>query len=862
MSQGKNKGQWVDRQKQVELALRACENRYRALFDQSHDAVFIIDLNGRHLEANACVAELLGYSLDEIQSLSYKDLSCEVEDSERVLKKLLNGEHIPLFQRLFRKKNGEIISVEINVELVRDHNGRPLHIQSVVRDITKRKQEEQLLEQSREWYRTLAEGIPAFVCRLSPVENFTYANDAYCRFIGINLDDLIEQNIYQFIPPQYSMELNKALTSLTPLKATATHEHINIDANGRCQWVKWTYRALFGPDNRLKEYLCIGENITEQKRVFNNLQDSELLKSFIIKAIPDTLIRYNNEGRCLEILTKDEGKLKLFPEQMLNRTVYEVFSAGLAEQIMACLKKTLQTGKLQRLVYSLDTPSGTRDFEGRFKAYRDNEIIAVMRDISEEKRIENALRKSEEKYREIIVSIEEGYCESDLAGNINFCNDAACRLSGYNREELLEMNYKQLFKNPETTYQRFLDIYLSGQPERGLTLEIIRKDGTIFFGELSVSLIKGEDGKAKGFRGVVRDISERIRFEERLRFFSLHDQLTGIYNRTYFEEELKRLSSSRDYPITMISADLDGLKLINDTLGHDKGDQQLIACAQVLQQSLRASDMLARVGGDEFSTILPHTDKETGSIIVSRIKVNVARYNRKHKNLPLVLSLGVATAESKDISFVELYKQADDMMYRDKHSRSAISREKIVQTLLATLAERDIITEGHARRLAERCRKTGEEINLSSERLIDLELLARVHDLGKVGIPDQILFNTGPLSEEEWVSMKQHSEKGYRIAVSSPDLSGVADLILKHHEHWDGTGYPLGLKGEEIPVECRILAIADAYDAMTSRRPYRQAMDRDEAILELKKYAGTQFDPELVEAFLIIIKEEEEGAIK
>ena len=478
---------------------------------------------------------------------------------------------------------------------------------------------------------------------------------------------------------------------------------------------------------------------------------------------------------------------------------------------------------------------------------------ATYADITERKQAEEALRKSEERYKEILASIEEGYYEADLAGRVTFCNDAACKILGYSREELMGKSFRHLFKEPKVVLSAFNKVFNSASPDRAFTVEIKRREGGTLFGELSISPIQNSAGAVTGFRGVARDISERIKVEEQLRYLSLHDQLTGLYNRAFFEEELKRLAGSRKYPITIISADLDGLKLINDTIGHDRGDRQLIACAGVMKESLRASDILARVGGDEFTAILPGTDERTGEKIAGRIRENLDLYNRTHAGPPLSLSLGVATALSKDTSLNELFKRADDLMYRDKLYRCDSVRSQIVQALLAALAERDYITEGHAQRLTDLCLKVGVRLNLSSRQLSDLALLAQVHDLGKVGIPDSILLKQAPLTGEEWEIMRRHPEKGYRIAISSPDIAGVADLILKHHERWDGKGYPLGLKRREIPVECRILAIVDAYDAMTNERPYSKARNKKAALAELRRCAGTQFDPDLVELFMLVI---------
>ena len=198
-------------------------------------------------------------------------------------------------------------------------------------------------------------------------------------------------------------------------------------------------------------------------------------------------------------------------------------------------------------------------------------------------------------------------------------------------------------------------------------------------------------------------------------------------------------------------------------------------------------------------------------------------------------------------------------MYREKLHRSQSARSAIVQTVMSLLEARDFITEGHADRLQGMLTKLARAAGLPESRMIDLRLLAQFHDIGKVGIPDRILLKPGPLSPDEMTEMKRHSEIGHRIAQSSPDLLPVADWVLKHQEWWNGKGYPLGLAGERIPIECRILAIADAYDAMTSDRPYRKAMSHEAAVAELRRCAGTQFDPELVNLFIQIGQEPREA---
>jgi len=353
---------------------------------------------------------------------------------------------------------------------------------------------------------------------------------------------------------------------------------------------------------------------------------------------------------------------------------------------------------------------------------------------------------------------------------------------------------------------------------------------------------------------IVRDITERKNTEAQLKYLSLHDRLTGLYNRAYFEDELKRLELSREYPISIISVDLDSLKLINDTLGHAAGDHLIKACSKVMKASLRKSDILARIGGDEFAVLLPKTNLSTGMEVVQRIHLQIDLYNRANSHLPLSISIGLASEEQKESSLEETYKEADERMYREKLQKGSAVKAYLVDALVSSLGEKDCLDIGHARKIEAWSMLVGKKIGLNKQQVARLKLMAKVHDLGKVAVPDEILFKKGRLREEEWKVVRQHPEKGYRIALVSNELSTVAELILKHHEHYDGKGYPLGLSGEEIPLECRILSIVEAFEVMTSGRVYREALTEKEALAELRRCAGIQFDPALVDVFTSVIE--------
>lgn len=385
-------------------------------------------------------------------------------------------------------------------------------------------------------------------------------------------------------------------------------------------------------------------------------------------------------------------------------------------------------------------------------------------------------------------------------------------------------------------------------------LRIITKTGETRWISHVRRYIFSDTGEFFGIRGSHSDITDRKLAEDKLRYLSLHDTLTGVYNRAFFEAEMRRLAIA-DQPTGIIVCDVDGLKLINDTLGHDYGDNLLLNAVETIKAALNPTSLFARIGGDEFVILMPNSKVSDVENIISRIRQEIELHNATHPNLLLSVSLGMAFGIPVQDNIVILFKQADDNMYREKLHHSQSTRSAIVQALMKALEVRDFGTEGHADRLQELICKLAKALDLPENKLTELSLFAQFHDIGKVGIPDQILFKPGLLTREERTIMQRHPEIGNRIAQSTPNLLPIADWILKHHEWWNGEGYPLGLKGEQIPFECRILAIADAYDAMTSDRPYRKALPHQAAISELQRCAGSQFEPYLVAQFIRIFNE-------
>ena len=352
---------------------------------------------------------------------------------------------------------------------------------------------------------------------------------------------------------------------------------------------------------------------------------------------------------------------------------------------------------------------------------------------------------------------------------------------------------------------------------------------------------------------IIRDITRRVTLENRLRDAAEKDSLTDLFNRRSFEKKISEMKLGQAENFALVIVDIDGLKLINDTLGHVEGDRLIVAATKIIEDVFSDAGFIARVGGDEFAILIDDASYALAENLVYKFKEKIREYNQTKDHYNISLSMGYSIAKKSEVSPAMLFQQADNNMYQNKLLNSASTKNNLVRSLMKTLEAKDFITEGHAKRLDEYAYKIAKAIHLTSTQMDQIELLAKFHDIGKVGIPDSILKKPSVLNEAEFTIMKTHTQIGERIARESGELSGISHLILKHHERWDGNGYPIGLSGKDIPISCRIISIVDAFDAMTNDRPYRKAMAEDNAIKEIARCSGTQFDPVLTDVFMEMI---------
>ncbi len=344
------------------------------------------------------------------------------------------------------------------------------------------------------------------------------------------------------------------------------------------------------------------------------------------------------------------------------------------------------------------------------------------------------------------------------------------------------------------------------------------------------------------------EIEERTRAEQESLYLSYHDALTGLFNRRYYELMLERMDQNENLPLSIVVGDVNGLKLINDAFGHVQGDQVLILAARAIDSQIRENDVAARWGGDEFVILLPNTKMDEAEQIANKIQ-------NEYKTVfldkvQISISFGVATKYKDDDDIMAVLKIAENTMYQNKNAETEGIRKSTVNTIINAYHAKDELEELHARRVSDMCYDMGIHFGMSDKESNRLKVLGLIHDIGKIAIQDDIMKKEGIYTSQERIEMERHAEIGYRILIASREMSDMAEWVWCHHERWDGSGYPQGLEGEKIPLQARMLAVADSFDAMTSWRPYKAPLSIEDAFDEMENNAGKQFDPVVVKLFL------------
>lgn len=596
-------------------------------------------------------------------------------------------------------------------------------------------------------------------------------------------------------------------------------------------------------------------NAIERTRAERSLLEVEQCYRYLFEYSDTGIAFYDPEGTVISYNQKAANNMGGNPEDYVGKSIFDLFPKADAKHYMNRMKQALKSNKQEEYIDYIELPTGNKWFHSKYNRIRALDgnaagVQIISQDITEQKKAEDDLKESENQFRRAVEAAPVPIMLHAEDGEVLRISQTWSEITGYKLSDIPTTEHwaDKAYGQKKDIVKAVIDnVYNLSERQYDGEYEINTKDDQIRnwdFYSSHIGIL--EDGR-KIAMSVAIDTTERKRSQEQILRLSYHDQLTGLYNRRFYEEELRRLDVKRNLPIALIMADVNGLKITNDAFGHQEGDKLLRMIANIFRTKCRSDEIVSRIGGDEFVILLPKTDAKEACRLIDRIMEAVTK--EAEKNGTVSMSIGYAVKSNSEESMDDVFKNAEDDMYRHKLSESSSMRSKSIDLIMNSLYEKSNREMLHSKRVSSISEQIAEQMYFPKENIRQIVLAGLMHDIGKIGISNEILDKEGALTTDEFMEVKKHSEAGYRILSSVSEFSNISQYVLSHHERWDGKGYPQGIMGNAIPIQARIIAIADAYDAMTSDRTYRNKMSEDEAIIEINRCSGAQFDPDIVKIF-------------
>ena len=852
------------------------------VFENHTSIMLILDAEtGMILDANKAAIKFYGYTKEELLTMKISDINTLSEEQIDVEIENAVQEKRSYFEFKHRLKDGQIRDVEIYTSPAQNGDGKTI-LFSIVNDLTAKNQAAFIANRNK-WIAIVSLSALTLVFLASSLYiNLSKSKERKIRktFKGLfeSMNDAFAILEIQFNkvgdPVDYLFkEMNEAFT-----KTTIQNPE---DIKNSVFWKGCFDRIII--DGETSEFIRFSEELGKYFSIKSYFITRHQLAVIIrdITSERNMLDKTEKERHLLESILEDAlsgywdwdvvTDKHYFSPAFKSMFGYDVDEL---EDSVNIWKKLLHKDDLKALWANLDVHIKSQGkipfynevrfihkdgsnvwalFSGRVVAWDQDKparIVGCNINISSLKELEMQLKRERNLFKTTLHSIGDGMISTDKDGTINIMNNVAEDITGWRLNKAKGMPFDCVFYTVDTFTRENTDnpveivLKTTQTVEMDQHVRLIKKDGSEIPVEVNASPIFDDQGQVTGVVVVFRDNTEKQEKRERIEYLSYHDQLTGLYNRHFFEEELKRLDTERNLPFTIAMVDVNGLKLTNDVFGHEAGDMLLKCVAEALKNECRAEDIIARIGGDEFVILFPKTSVSESKDIIHRIYQGIEQFDCS--NIIMSVSIGVETKDKKELNIREVFSRAEDQMYRKKLVESQEMRIRTIELIMETLHQKSPEEKEHSEKVERICKKLGEALKFDEESQAEIEMLGAMHDIGKIAISDEVLNETGLLSILEREEIKKHPEIGYQILKSADAYSSLANDVLSHHERWDGEGYPRGLKGEDISLMARILSIAEAYVAMISDRTYKPAMTHEEAIAEIIACVGTQFDPKLV----------------
>lgn len=476
-------------------------------------------------------------------------------------------------------------------------------------------------------------------------------------------------------------------------------------------------------------------------------------------------------------------------------------------------------------------------------------LMSSIVDITNKKHEADMVKINERNYAAILSQMQSGFLHCQLIKDEHgVVNDCIMKKTNKSFREIMELEddvdvegqfFREVFPELKDLFDKLKGI-TNGEPK--IQSEYYLKSLHKYIEYYAFPLNKNE------FVVFVNNITKEKKMEKKFQYLDTHDALTGVYNERYLNSILPSYNNIQNGTTSIIVAQLNGIKLANNAFKNLSWEEFVLNFSKILKEECREVDIITRDGRDKFVIILPLADRETAEKIVKNIRIRINNEAKKYEIFSA--AIGFETKEDIADDILDIYEQAESNMYKDKLLMKNSVRDRNVQAIVNALYKISDIEQEHANNVSLISEKIALAMGVPRYEVEQIKTAALLHDVGNISIDPAILTKEGKYTEEEWEILRRHPEAGYRILSTSGVYKHIAKYVLEHHERWDGTGYPKGLKEEEILLPARIIAVADSFDAMTTEKPYKKAYTFDEAIAELKKNAGKLFDPEVVKIFV------------
>ena len=718
--------------------------------------------------------------------------------------------------------------------------------------------------------------LPALLCSLDRAGRILNANDQWRVKLGYNFSEMLGSSVYNYVHPEDHGVTKQNLEEVQQGTFASKFCNRQRHANGTYRDLEWNIQCidgtLYATVLDVTDFRSI-EKIEHHQTDVNKLYFDQSLTGIGISLLhhPLNWSQIKNREKAINYIFKNlkverinDAFLKQFNtnEQFLIGQSIEVFFGSSLEEGKKIWQILMEEKRLR-----FEIKRKTMDGKPFWAQVEYNNLyneqgwyigfFGMQIDITARKDAEMELERSEKQLRLITDHVADVIWAYDVTNKrYAYVSSAIFSQRGYTPEQILGQplefsihpeDVPTLKKAISKGAEKFI---LQNNEKSPISIELraTTKEGKTIWVETSATFRRSTSGRIEAV-GVFREITDRKYYEEKILNLSYRDRLTGLYNRRYVEEQLSKIAPDpHSYPITLMMCDVNGLKLTNDVFGHDQGDQLLIQSAELLSKHYSAAGVVARVGGDEFIVVSVRTTEAQGKHMIDKLHKELDKA-RLH-TAQLSISFGLSTAYTSSDSLQDLFKEAEIDMYRNKMRESSQHKRTIVQFLIDSLYKKSPYEKRHSEVVSLLCYHLAKEIGYFPSDLEEIKLAGMLHDIGKIGIDSSLLTKRIPLSADEWEILYRHAEIGFHILRSIHNFGRIGDWILTHHERPDGKGYPQGLLSEAIPLAAKIIAVANAYDAMTSPNSYRSPKTHLQACEELVRFSGSQFDSAVVQTFL------------